>query len=633
MAITAGFVALVAAPVVFAASLVIRGIIAGWRRASGAGPPSHPEMRPGADPVLAGWVGVVWLGTLGLAWAMFQGTWLLASWTKFKPATIKLLAPALGVLAVLAIIALSRPAARWFAAIARALDTILPPRNRPSLVHPRAIVVGAIATAIAGGYLIWRLLVSRRLGYVDTGFLRAPSAGVAAAIAAHAAWRGGRAVRAILAPVPCAVVVAAIAIALHAARNEPELVLDVWADDPIARRAIELAFDVEAIRDRVPVGRFRLLDRAVTHPDFVLVTIEGVRADRALAAGAAMPALRELGRRGSVFASAYAPSSVMRRSVSSMITGVAPNRVRGWVDDEPSADEPIRLDPRHTVVAEWLRAGGYETAGFVCCADYWSADARTGWSRGLDHVAIVEPDSAAVARTARQWIDAREGRSANPPLFLWIHLRAPLGSVAFSAPRERGRLYDAALATTDAALAELLGGFARRAPERAPIAIVAAANGEPLGDHGQHARATDLYDSQIHVPLVLAGPGIERRRVDETVSLTDLAPTIVELAGFHLPAAHLEGRSLADLATGTRAAAANTIAFAAMIAERTGDSEPSAIVRGSWKLIDSGHTVELYDLKTDPEERWNLFGQRPQLVGELKMMLAAKLRAALQPPF
>ena len=91
-----------------------------------------------------------------------------------------------------------------------------------------------------------------------------------------------------------------------------------------------------------------------------------------------------------------------------------------------------------------------------------------------------------------------------------------------------------------------------------------ADHGEGLGDHGQPYHSTDLYDSQIRVPLVIAGPGIAPHHVGETVSLTDLTPTLVELAGFEPPrGASIDGRSLADLATGRRIPEADRgIAFA-----------------------------------------------------------------------
>ena len=47
--------------------------------------------------------------------------------------------------------------------------------------------------------------------------------------------------------------------------------------------------------------------------------------------------------------------------------------------------------------------------------------------------------------------------------------------------------------------------------------IVTADHGEALGEHGQPYHSTDLYNSQIHVPLVIAGPGIRPGRVAETV--------------------------------------------------------------------------------------------------------------------
>ena len=68
-----------------------------------------------------------------------------------------------------------------------------------------------------------------------------------------------------------------------------------------------------------------------------------------------------------------------------MVTGLAPNRVRGRV-----VGWALRIDPRHVLVAERLLAGGYETAGFVCCNGFWGEDFRTGLQRGLQHL-VIEP--------------------------------------------------------------------------------------------------------------------------------------------------------------------------------------------------------------------------------------------------
>ena len=73
-AAAAGFVALVALPALLVASAVIRGVWHGWQ----------PEQLGlvedgGGAPRLAGWLAVVVLGCAALAWAMFQGTWVLAA--------------------------------------------------------------------------------------------------------------------------------------------------------------------------------------------------------------------------------------------------------------------------------------------------------------------------------------------------------------------------------------------------------------------------------------------------------------------------------------------------------------------------------------------------------------------------
>jgi arylsulfatase A-like enzyme len=122
---------------------------------------------------------------------------------------------------------------------------------------------------------------------------------------------------------------------------------------------------------------------------------------------------------------------------------------------------------------------------------------------------------------------------------------------------------------------------------------------------------------------VLAGPGIRTQRVAETVSLTGLAPTILDLAGFLPPAgAALDGTSAADLAQGRRASEPDGgLAFAAMIKDRSNPGGITALVRGGWKLIDNGVSLELYDLRTDFGERTNVQGRYPAVAEQLRALL------------
>jgi arylsulfatase A-like enzyme len=200
---------------------------------------------------------------------------------------------------------------------------------------------------------------------------------------------------------------------------------------------------------------------------------------------------------------------------------------------------------------------------------------------------------------------------------------------------EKRKIYDRALAQSDAILRAVVGAFAHRPQDRAPIFVVTADHGEALGDHGAGPHATDLYNGNLHVPLVLAGPGIRRQRVSEAVSLTDLTPTVVELAGFAPPAGPgIDGRSVADLVEGRRPGEpTGGIAFAAMIGDRAGAGGATALARGGWKLIDSGAGLELYDLHTDHGERTNVIERNPAIAEQLARLLRERQALGRRSPF
>jgi len=582
-------------------------------------------------PRLAAWVAVVWLGALAMAWAMFQGTWLLASWTAFKPTSIGFLAPVLAVATVLVIVALSRPCADLFTIAARKIDRLWQRRLPGTLLGPRTILIGAGATAIGAGYLIWILLVDPRLADrgVGVGFPIGPSVGIAVAIAVHLAWRGPRWVLAGGGTVVVAAAFGAIIAAVHVVHSRPATALAIWADGPAGRFAIEQLFELEDLRRELPLDDIRPVARADHHPDLVLITLDGVRADRTPPYGgsAPMPALRDLAIRGTLFRAAYATTPVGGRSLPSLITGVSANRLRG-----EDRDNVLELDPRHVTLAERLRAAGYATAGFVALDD-----PRSTWTRGLDHV-TTDPDPARLGYLAREWITERERQPTTAPLFVWVHLRSANRRDAATLAA-RLATYDASLAALDGGLADVIKAFGGRPIDRAPIVIVTADRGEELGEHGSPYRADEVFEGLIHVPLIVAGPGVKPQTVTETESVADLVPTILDLAGYQSPRGPaIDGRSLIDLLSGKRRAdstvAPTGIAFVSVGPENR-DRGPgaTAVIRGAWKLIDNGSGVELYDLRADPDERISVAGQHMAIVSELRAQLAARQRAQARPPF
>jgi arylsulfatase A-like enzyme len=340
---------------------------------------------------------------------------------------------------------------------------------------------------------------------------------------------------------------------------------------------------------------------------------------------AEMPALMALAARGVVFDWAFSPSNSARRSLPAMLIGLGAERIHGT----PIGDA-LHIDPRHVTLAERLAAAGYETAGFVCCRDDW--ESSNGLDRGLDHVDI-ERDGLVLAAHARAWLADRDRRGDHAPLFVIVHVAEPR-EWSHGSPEPttavRDRLYDTALATADRALAIVAAALA----PHAPIVIVTSDHGEALGEHAAQFHATDLYNSQTRVPLVIAGPGIAPSHIAETVSLVGLVPSVLALAGYApSPYDAFDAPSFAAIAAGRGIDPNGGLAFGAMLQDRTSPNSAADVVAGVWKLIAIGSKRELYDTRSDPNEHVNAIGQHRDLADKLERLLDDHRAHALRSPF
>lgn len=92
----------------------------------------------------------------------------------------------------------------------------------------------------------------------------------------------------------------------------------------------------------------------------------------------------------------------------------------------------------------------------------------------------------------------------------------------------------------DAAMGVLLEELDRAGERGRTLIAVSGDHGAPGFPHGK----CNLYGFGTGVPLIIAGPGVQRGRVvDDMVSLPDLAPTFLEAGGVKPPAV-MTGRSL-----------------------------------------------------------------------------------------
>lgn len=125
----------------------------------------------------------------------------------------------------------------------------------------------------------------------------------------------------------------------------------------------------------------------------------------------------------------------------------------------------------------------------------------------------------------------------------------------------------------------------------------------------------------LRVPLIFAGPVVpEAQRVDAFTVMSDVTPTLLEMAGVDagMPeAVPMSGRSLRPLFTGE----ADRV-YGPQDSVGIETSGQAALYRGNYKLVRNmpphGDGLwRLFDLSVDPGETRDLSGERPQLFGEL----------------
>jgi Sulfatase len=225
---------------------------------------------------------------------------------------------------------------------------------------------------------------------------------------------------------------------------------------------------------------------------------------------------------------------------------------------------------------------------------------------GGDHDSSFGIDEPSTVRRMLHWIDEAPGK---PFLVTYLPIAGhhpyatPDGGGPFPDEPEINR-YRNALHYADAALSQLLRGLRQRGLEKNTLFVLCGDHGEAFGQHpGNYGHTLFLYEENVHVPLVVAAPGLIPRqvRVNRLASLADTTPTVLELLGLPVPSGY-EGRSL--LSGPERMALFCTDYSLGLLGLRD----------GRWKAIhevESGRT-RLFDLVDDPDETMDLAGTYPE---------------------
>jgi len=306
---------------------------------------------------------------------------------------------------------------------------------------------------------------------------------------------------------------------------------------------------------------------AATGRTIVFAVFDTTRLDEFGAYGAregVTPSLDALAGSGLTYESAFAPDSFTMPSHGAMFSG----RLIGT---------EARLPADGSLVPS-LRAAGFRTVGVSA---NWILGPGTGFDQGFESFTnVVDPVTRAALASGREDAEARRERAtghavvetvtgalgtlgAGDSLFLFVnffdphdpytpgkearrrfaphvttsgHLRAADGSLTafFRSAHGLGakrkldlrRLYRAEVFQADAAFGELRDLMRRLGRDREALYVATADHGELLGERDLWTHNIGLSEQEVHVPLIVSGPGIPRGTREEPVGLAGLRDAI-----------------------------------------------------------------------------------------------------------
>ncbi len=346
----------------------------------------------------------------------------------------------------------------------------------------------------------------------------------------------------------------------------------------------------------------------------ILVTLDTTRADRLGCYGfrnVETPTIDLFASRGVRFERCYSQTPLTLPSHTTLMTGTLP--LFHGVRDNGGFVVPSQLK----TMAELFKEKGYATGAFIAA---YVLDSKWGLDQGFDtyfdkfdlgkfkriSLGTVQRPANEVMAEALPWLERNKGEK----FFAWIHLYDPHSP--YDPPPPYDKLYAAhpylgEIAFADSQLRRLWELLERNGLDRNTVLVVAGDHGESLGEHNEQSHGFFIYQGAIHVPLIVATPFPKFQGIvsTEAVGLSDVLPTVCEMAGLPVPA-EVQGHSLLPAFTdGRRKAPAPVYSETYYPRFHYGWSDLKSVQDERYKLI-LAPVPELYDVVADPGEEKNL---------------------------
>src|SRR6266481_911618 len=245
-------------------------------------------------------------------------------------------------------------------------------------------------------------------------------------------------------------------------------------------------------------------------PNVVVITIDTLRPDHLGCYGYKQihtPNIDALAADGIRFERAYTPVPVTLPSHTVIFTGTYP-LYSGMHDFAAN-----KLNPTQPTLASVLKEHGYVTGAVVASA---VLDSRFGLNHGFDlyydhfdfsrlqesNIDEMERPGNVVADVTLDWLS----KNYQNKFFVWMHLYDPHHPYRPPPPYNeeyRERPYDGEIAFADAQVGRLIRFLKEKNLYRNTLIVLAGDHGESLGEHSEKTHGFFIYNSTLHVPLLL----------------------------------------------------------------------------------------------------------------------------------
>ncbi|HJZ12399.1 MAG TPA: sulfatase-like hydrolase/transferase, partial [Acidobacteriota bacterium] len=356
----------------------------------------------------------------------------------------------------------------------------------------------------------------------------------------------------------------------------------------------------------------------------MLITIDTWRADYLSYNGSTKvqtPHVDRLAKEGANFTKARTSVPLTLPSHASIMTGLYPPN--HGVRDNGS----FRLPDSHSTLAQTLKSKGYITAAFI---GSFVLDHRFGLNAGFDvyddrtwnQIAMLESSDAernaeAVYKAFQSWWTTRD---QSKPFFVWIHLYDPHAPYEPPAPfraRYKTNPYAGEVAYADSFVGKLMNDLEKSTLTGNSIVAVVGDHGEGLGEHQENSHSVLIYNSKLHVPMILFAPKLiaPATRIDSLTRTIDLASTLLDYLGYGKNFG--EGTSMRNVIEGGNVPEVQSYSESLYPKLNLGWSPLFGIEAGKFHFI-LAPAPELYYLPTDPAETKNRLQEFPQIVDQLQ---------------